>query len=368
MVRTLIVDDEPMALYSAAHAFPWAKYGFDEPVTTTDTFVALDLLRTQHFDAAIVDIRMPDLTGIDLIRIGNEENLSTVFIVLSGHADFAYVQSALRLHAFDYCLKPVLPDAAEGALSRLSQRIRAIRCQRDPALIASLTGAAPLRDLFASRGLPLPEGGLSMALLTSNAPEGLPAVLQGKLGDSLLLWASDSTMLAFSPLPEHLLHQALQRLPNVLCCYTQPASLDALTPNRQYELLRQTLLTMRPGQPPLTLRVNDCSPAFLELLEYVDQHFMEDLSLQSLSARFHLNYTYCSELFRSITGLPFTKYLTRHRMERAAEMISGTSVSMTEIARQVGYGNYNHFSATFKAYFGQTPGAYRGLRQGKGET
>ncbi len=367
MYRILIVDDEPMALYSAAHAFPWARFGFDEPVTTTNPRTALEWLRTQSFDAAIVDIRMPDLSGIDLIRLGAEEGMATVFLVLSGYTDFEYVQTVLRLHAFDYCLKPILPDAAETALTRLSQRLYDSRRISDPDIIASMNTAVPLRRLFLRRGLPEPEGRLSMALITTPKPEELPGML-GIFRDSLLLWAGEKAILAFSAMPESTLHQALEGLHGAACCYIQPVAQETLNPVRQVQLLQETLLTLRPGDPPAALRVNDCSPAFLELLNYVDQHLIEDLSLQSLSARFHLNYTYCSELFRSVTGQTFTKYLTGHRMERAAELISGTAISMTEIARQTGYSNYNHFSTTFKTYFGYTPGAYRALHQGKGES
>ena len=120
MYRILIVDDEPMALYSTAHTFPWADWGFDPPVLMTEAPAALDKLRTERFDAAIVDIRMPQMTGIDLIRLSGEAGLQTVFIVLSGYSDFSYVQTALRLSTFDYCLKPILPDATQAALERLS--------------------------------------------------------------------------------------------------------------------------------------------------------------------------------------------------------------------------------------------------------
>ena len=122
MYRILIVDDEPMALYSTADTFPWADWGFDPPVLMTEAPAALDKLRTERFDAAIVDIRMPQMTGIDLIRLSGEAGLQTVFIVLSGYSDFSYVQTALRLSTFDYCLKPILPDAAQAALERLSGR------------------------------------------------------------------------------------------------------------------------------------------------------------------------------------------------------------------------------------------------------
>lgn len=158
MYRILIVDDEPMALYSTAHTFPWADWGFDPPVLMTEAPAALDKLRTERFDAAIVDIRMPQMTGIDLIRLSGEAGLQTVFIVLSGYSDFSYVQTALRLSTFDYCLKPILPDAAQAALERLSGRIHDIRVGSDPAFLATLSSTAPLKLLLRSADCPCRKG------------------------------------------------------------------------------------------------------------------------------------------------------------------------------------------------------------------
>lgn len=366
MYRILMADDEPMALYSAAHAFPWAQHGFDEPVTTTEPKQALELLRSQTFDAAIVDIRMPDLTGIDLMRICREEGLPTVFVVLSGYADFSYVQSAMRLQAFDYCLKPVMPDAAEDALARLSQRIYATRRLHDPAIIHAMGTTAPLPELFERRGLIWNGSMLSLALVAAEDAT-LLARHMSAFSQGLTLWAGDATLLILSPLPEAELQQALARLPGFPCCYTQPVMPDLLNPARQYQLLSKMLSAIKPGQPPLALRVSDCHPAFFELLDYVDKHLQEELSLQQLAARFHLNYTYCSELFRAITGQNFTKYITSHRMEQVARLMNDTALSLAEISRLAGYSNYNHFSTTFKAYFGQTPGAYRSQLQHKGD-
>lgn len=364
--RVLIVDDEPMALYSAAHAFPWMKYGFDEPVTTTDSAAALELLRNQRFDAAIVDIRMPKYSGIDLIRIGREENLPVTFAVISGYTDFSYVQTALRLQAFDYCLKPIMPEVAESTLERLAQHIRATRLSGDGGSIATMGNSAVLPRLFTERGMEVPGGPLSLVLVSGSEP----ALLPGKLNafhDALFFWTSENTVLIICSMTENQIKQAMHDHPDILCCYTQPTALDSVNPARQHQLLQEMMLTMKAGQQPMSMRVNDCSPAFFELLNYVDQHLMEELSLQELAVRFHLNYTYCSELFRSTTGQTFTKYLTSHRMERAAKLIESTALSMTEIARQTGYGNYNHFSATFKNHFGQTPGSYRSAQQDKGK-
>ena len=358
MFRVLIVDDEPMALFSTAHSFPWEKYGFSAPLTTTDPFAALDMLRREHFDAAIVDIRMPGMNGIDLIRSCGDERIDTVFIVLSGYSDFDYVQGALRLRSFDYCLKPVLPDDAEAALRRLADHLRALHAANDPSQIAALNSYAPLCSLFAGCGLAAPEGKMVLALVSSADPNALYAAA-ASLPHSLVFWPAADQMLICAPLPEETVCTALSALPQARCCYTPGIPLEGLIPVQQYKLLEDALAGVEIGDEPMLVRAGDVSPAFLELLEYVDQHFQEELSLQELANHFHLNYTYCSELFRSITGQTFTKYITQRRMKQAAELLVITNQSVNKIAMLIGYSNYTHFFTAFKNYFGQTPGAYR---------
>lgn len=251
---------------------------------------------------------------------------------------------------------------AQAALERLSGRIHDIRVGSDPAFLATLSSTAPLKPLFTQRGLPVPEGMLSMVLLSAEKPETLPPLLNG-FQASLSFWADANEVLLFTPMPEQALLSALPKSPDVRVCYTVPVLQDILNPVRQLQLLRQTMAELQPGQAPVSIYVNECSPTFFDMLNYVDEHLSDELSLQRLSAQFHLNYTYCSELFRAITGATFTKYLSSHRMERAQTLIITTPMSISEIARQTGYSNYNHFSATFKTYFGQTPGAYRTAHQ-----
>ena len=131
MFRMLIVDDEPMALISTAHSFDWRAFGFDAPATASSGEEALQMLTRERFDAALVDIRMPGLSGLELVEACRERGLGTCFAVLSGYSDFSYVQSALRLNAVDYCLKPVEPEESQRVLANLLKCVLEKRLSED---------------------------------------------------------------------------------------------------------------------------------------------------------------------------------------------------------------------------------------------
>ena len=64
----------------------------------------------------LLDIRMPEMSGIDLLRAIRDRGLHPIFLMVSGYAEFEYAQEALRLGAFDYLMKPVELDAIHDVL------------------------------------------------------------------------------------------------------------------------------------------------------------------------------------------------------------------------------------------------------------
>ena len=88
-----------------------------------------------------------------------------------------------------------------------------------------------------------------------------------------------------------------------------------------------------------------------------DAHF----SLQSLSNDYmFMNEAYLSKLFLKRTGMKFSRYLTRLRMEKAKQLLVHSTQKMYEIAQQIGMeNNVQYFSSQFKKEYGVTPKEYR---------
>ena len=95
------------------------------------------------------------------------------------------------------------------------------------------------------------------------------------------------------------------------------------------------------------------------ITRYLQEHLAEEVSLTVLSEEFHLNPQYISQLFKNEIGVGFLSYLTNIRMEKAKKLLVSTSISVAEIAGQVGYGDYRIFTKAFKKAEGITPSQYR---------
>ena len=99
--------------------------------------------------------------------------------------------------------------------------------------------------------------------------------------------------------------------------------------------------------------------SFQELLVYVKNHFTEHLLLKELAEQFSLTPNYCSSLFNRITGMTFSQYLTKLRMEKASTLLENKELTIREIAELTGYDDLIYFSKVFKKYYSLTPSQYR---------
>ena len=101
-----------------------------------------------------------------------------------------------------------------------------------------------------------------------------------------------------------------------------------------------------------------------DCLNYIDFHYMEPLSLESLAARFSVNKNYLSSRFHKEVGMTVTDYINQIRVQRASGLLRKTSLSVQQVAEQCGFADGNYFTRIFKKIQGVTPNEYRKTGQG----
>jgi len=95
------------------------------------------------------------------------------------------------------------------------------------------------------------------------------------------------------------------------------------------------------------------------VLEYVDEHFDQQLTLESLANVARLSVHHFARAFRQSTGEPPHQYLLRRRIERATKMLKESELPLSEIALAVGFSDHSHFARHFRRLVGMSPGAAR---------
>ena len=123
MYTVVIIDDEPWALQGLAEIIDWSRDGFSIIGQFTDPDEAFEFLREKEPDVVFTDIRMPGLSGLDLIEMSKREGLNCEFVLISSYEDFEAAQKGIRLHVWEYILKPYNAEDIHNATKMLQRHL-----------------------------------------------------------------------------------------------------------------------------------------------------------------------------------------------------------------------------------------------------
>jgi len=139
MHKVFLADDEQYILDGLAAGIPWEAQGFTVCGTAGDGKSALEEIGRLRPDVVFTDIRMPCLSGLDLIARVKPRLSGTFFVVISGHAEFEYAKTAIEHGVDGYVLKPIETDEVVAHLVKF-RRILDLRLSeaRSSSLMASI--------------------------------------------------------------------------------------------------------------------------------------------------------------------------------------------------------------------------------------
>ena len=138
-MRLLITEDELWLRKRLVSTIDWSSYGISEVYEAEDGGEALEIALKEKPDIVITDIRMPELSGIDLMKKLNENSIFSKMIVVSGYDDFEYAQGALRMGAINYLLKPV---DEEELLDRVKRCVEELKKEKNKETVFDKQSAA----------------------------------------------------------------------------------------------------------------------------------------------------------------------------------------------------------------------------------
>ena len=115
-------------------------------------------------------------------------------------------------------------------------------------------------------------------------------------------------------------------------------------------LSNQIVVRQENAEPPIIARAK----------EFIREHQAEDLSLGQVAKAVNTSAFYFCKMFKKITGVNFTDYVSRVRIEKAKGLLLNPNLRVSEIAYEVGFQSLTHFNRVFKRLLGQSPTEYRG--------
>lgn len=336
MYNLFLIDDEPWALTGLEQILPWQDYGFSICGRYTSSEKALLEMGDKHPDAVFTDIRMPRLSGIELISRARAEHGSHMeFVIVSAYSDFEVARRALEYGAVGYVLKLLDADEVREVVLRLKDRLD--QKQGPQSLRLNLGAAEELEQAAAQLQRILPAGQTCFVGVLEE-PALLPAGWNG-------------VPLELSERPACFCWSPAQDPPELPCaCGWSIPRRDA---SALGDMAREALAAFRGGF------AYSSHPAVAEIQSYLGQNYGQQLSLSKLASHFYLSENYLCDLFKKNTGETILNFLKALRLENACRLLRETSLSIKEIAGAVGFSDYSYFGRTFRRSIGQTPDHYR---------
>ncbi len=419
MLRVLVVDDMPIFVAFMETLIPWEAHGFQLVGSAKDGQEALAMAKESQPNIVLTDITMPHMDGLSLAEALKAVLPDVSIVMITGHTEFQYAHSALRLGVSDYLVKPFEAQELLITLLKLKQahqKSADVRLQY--ADLEALRTATLLRQLLLSQTLdvqlnrallnadklPLMSSlseayGIRVATIAfpseANDRPSIERILTETLADGRAIYQFTDyddhlVVLLCYPDPkdhafyrddiDHLVHGISQKLALTVHLGISPyqplnkrvldqgSPLELSSPVDQGTALAQVAPVLKRAYQQALDQLNHYlgqhmqNPVLkrqriaLEMKAFLDGHFTEPtLGMDTVSKALLVNQTDLRAAFKSEMGSTMTEYILKCRMERARELISTGEHKLSNVAELVGYEDQAYFSRCYKRYFGTAP-------------
>lgn len=355
MHKVLIIDDEPWSREVVKALGDWSRMKLSVIGEAEDGNEGLRKIAELQPDIVITDMRMPGTDGVELLQAMYERYPKLKIIVMSGYDDFVYLKQAIRSKAVEYLLKPIKPEELDAALAQSKADLEH----------AAQPAWRELAPLFASGADMQRYGDMRERIYTYLMELNKEAAVLacGKLlqdlddrgaeleAGSALRIANDLMLMLEQFLSEQELSLALLLPGEEARIGQDPSPGGALREvGVLYGKAIDALLLLRQSRNRLDMA---------DVKQYVDAHFQNPISLESVAGQFLVSKEHLSRMFKTSVGENLTDYIVRRRMEKAKGLIADEGMSIKHAAQLAGYEDIAYFYRVFKKHFGMTPGQLR---------
>ncbi|MEC0233032.1 response regulator [Paenibacillus kribbensis] len=391
--RVLIADDEPIIREGIRDCVDWTALGMEVADEAEDGEEALELAVRLGIDILLVDMNMPIMDGIELIRRLREERPECRCLIISGHDEFAYAQEAVRLGVEDYILKPVDAEQLHAALSRLSQRLGEERKRTayvEQAAEQIQRNIPLLRQRFCLELLEGQHTGenvmeqLAFLRLPSQPPVQIgvvrwPAVetrqaIMRENDRQLFLYAAENIIAELLEDRPHVLFRDANGLIGICLWQEAPETIGASIEQaigRYLNIAVHTHVEHNAGGMEGAIEAfrvcrdrvygeSQLSPLVRRARQLIQEGYADrELTLEALASRLQVSAVYLSRVLKKELNDSFVTLVTRARIRKAVQLLDSTTLSIYDIAERTGYDSQHYFSTAFKKTMGVSPVQYR---------
>ena len=386
MYQIMIVDDESLVRKGIIESINIDNMGIKTVYEASGGMEALEMMDANHIDLIITDIKMPEMDGITFIQEIRKRNKDIPVIVVSGYSDFLYLQSAIRYGVNDYILKPIRELELNAILETAMEQVEKSSIPfsqkmilRETVLYRMLSGKIgklEAKEKLEGLGIAFRRGKYQAAVLKLKEQHTIGIMYQiAVLADKILSRNQSGAAFVYSDREIVMIFcgiRDMQHCDNLKKEIQEKAEekyqftsvlLSGELVDEVEELPYSYASACKKTEGPIASEEKDYSKLIKDVLDYIEVHYTENLTLKNLGERFYVNSSYLGYLFKKERGLLFNDYVNQCRISYVSDLLENTSLRIYEIMEKAGIRDAHYFARMFKKYKGMTPTEYRNKKE-----
>lgn len=389
MRKVMIVDDEMLARKMLRESIVWEEYGYTVIYEAQNGKEALEKIKELSPDVIFVDIKMPVMDGLEMLRQMNALQTDSKAVLLTCYEDFSYVRDAMRYGAVDYLTKHTFePEDLISLLDKIEKQIRKEKAHqesfnilKDDVLNKVMESSLTREDI---------RGYVEIGILPVSKPRylmvcfklqkdlnnekcrifenKLKEVLRERIDGRVITDAYTSTVRE-------------KEIYSILLCQEECSvseikqniregitSLHSTMPDKEIRWLTGItyhIFNHWSDLPGALKEVRDivrvegeyleCSPKIIMAIEYIRENYHKPITLEEVADYVGISRVYLSQTFKKETNKNIWDYLAQYRLSKAKELLLTSNLKIYAIAELCGFGSPQYFNKIFKRLTGFSP-------------
>lgn len=389
MRKVMIVDDEMLARKMLRESIVWEEYGYTVIYEAQNGKEALEKIKELSPDVIFVDIKMPVMDGLEMLRQMNALQTDSKAVLLTCYEDFSYVRDAMRYGAVDYLTKHTFePEDLISLLDKIEKQIRKEKAHqesfnilKDDVLNKVMESSLTREDIrrYVEIGiLPVSKPRYLMVCFKLQKDlnnekcrifeNKLKEVLRERIDGRVITDAYTSTVRE-------------KEIYSILLCQEECSvseikqniregitSLHSTMPDKEIRWLTGItyhIFNHWSDLPGALKEVRDivrvegeyleCSPKIIMAIEYIRENYHKPITLEEVADYVGISRVYLSQTFKKETNKNIWDYLAQYRLSKAKELLLTSNLKIYAIAELCGFGSPQYFNKIFKRLTGFSP-------------
>ncbi len=341
MYKILIVEDEELERTSMkifleenlmdAEIVGEAKSGFE----------ALDILDKKDINFMLVDINIPGVDGLEVIKHARKKFPNAVIIITTAYDDFQIAHQAIKLKVDDFLLKPIRKNTLIEAVKSFSGRIgEGGHTDRGNKLLSRLE--IELKKCSYKASVDLLREYIDQLYLDEKDVNVISKHLQ-EVAKSLVRIAEEMGV----------------GDANELMVQMEKLKIKYLLYNNKHDAYNEMIRMIDIIFDKMNIKGKLSDDGMRSVIDYIERNLRRGISLEDVANHVNISTYYLSKIFKKEMGVNFITYVTDRKMDMAKEMLANTDIPVLNIALDLAYNEANYFSKAFKKKTGLTPSEYR---------